>query len=131
MIRPLLLSATLVFAAGGLSGCLVGTVADAAVSVAATTVKTGAKVTGAVVGGTADALHTSDQEECVREMKRRRQTPVATRGAEAGALTATAAALLLVGRLTVPAPPGTRLSRSANHRQSRSRAGSPAPGSRW
>jgi hypothetical protein len=55
----------------GLSGCVVGTVAGAATSVAATTIKTGAKVTGAVVGGTADALHTSDQEACVKEMKRR------------------------------------------------------------
>ena len=71
MTRPLLLSAGLVLASFGLSGCLVASVAGAAGSVAATTVKTGAKVTGAVVGGAADALHTSDQEECVREMKRR------------------------------------------------------------
>ena len=75
MTRPLLLSAALLCAAPALSGCLVLTAADAATSVAVGTVKTGAKVTGAVVGGAADALHTSDQEECVREMKRRREDP--------------------------------------------------------
>ena len=69
----LLLCATLLAAGLGLSGCLVLSAADAVGSVAATTVKTGAKVTGAVVGGTADALHTSDQEACVKEMKRRRE----------------------------------------------------------
>jgi hypothetical protein len=73
MTRPLLLSAALLFAGTGLSGCIAYTVASTATSVAATTVKTGAKVTGAVVGGTADALHTSDQERCVKEMKRRRE----------------------------------------------------------
>ena len=75
MTRSLLLSALLVLSGAGLPGCVALSVADAAASVAATTVKTGAKVTGAVVGGTADALHTSDQEECVREMTRRRQDP--------------------------------------------------------
>ena len=69
----LLLCATLLAAGLGLSGCLVLSAADAVGSVAATTVKTGAKVTGAVVGGTADALHTSDQERCLAEMKKRRE----------------------------------------------------------
>ncbi len=73
MTRPLLLSAGVLLASIGLSGCVVASVAGAATSVAATTVKTGAKVTGAVVGGAADAIHTSDQEECVKEMKRRRE----------------------------------------------------------
>ena len=79
MARPLvltaLLSAAVMMAGAGLSGCVALAVADAAGSVAATTVKTGAKVTGAVVGGAADALHTSDQEECVREMKKRLEDP--------------------------------------------------------
>ena len=69
----LLLCAALLATSVGLSGCLVLTAADAVGSVAATTVKTGAKVTGAVVGGTADALHTSDQERCIAEMKKRRE----------------------------------------------------------
>ncbi len=73
MIRPVLISAALLAAAPALSGCLVLTAADAATSAAVGTVKTGAKVTGAVVGGTADVLHTSDQERCIAEMKRRRE----------------------------------------------------------
>jgi hypothetical protein len=69
----LFVSAALLAASLGLSGCLVLSAADAVGTVAATTVKTGAKVTGAVVGGTADALHTSDQERCIAEMKKRRE----------------------------------------------------------
>ena len=71
-MRVLIVCAALALASS-LSGCAAVAVADAAVGVAATTVKTGAKVTGAVVGGAADAMHTSDQEECVKEMKRRRE----------------------------------------------------------
>ena len=53
---PKVLAAVLLAAACvSLSGCVVGTVAGAAVGVAATTVKTGVAVTGAAVGGAANA----------------------------------------------------------------------------
>ena len=70
MLRPLLTVSALLLAAPTLSGCLALTVADAAASAAVGTVKTGAKVTGAVVGGTADAVTTSDTERCLRDAKR-------------------------------------------------------------
>ena len=70
MIRPLLVAAALLLAAPALSGCLALTVADAATSAAVGTVKTGAKVGGAVVGGAADAVTTSDRERCLRDAKR-------------------------------------------------------------
>ena len=70
MIRPLLVSAALLCAAPALSGCLVLTAADAATSVAVGTVKTGAKVTGAVVGGAADVVTTSDLERCLQASRR-------------------------------------------------------------
>lgn len=72
MTRPLLLSAALLCAAPALSGCLVLTAADAATSAAVGTVKTGAKVTGAVVGGAADAVTTSELERCLQAAKRER-----------------------------------------------------------
>lgn len=72
MIRRLLISAALLGAAPALSGCLVLTAADAATSVAVGTVKTGAKVTGAVVGGAADVVHTSDLERCLQASRRER-----------------------------------------------------------
>jgi hypothetical protein len=46
------------------------TVADAATSAAVGTVKTGAKVTGAVVGGAADVVTTSDRERCLKDARR-------------------------------------------------------------
>jgi len=72
MLRPLLLSAALLCAAPVLSGCLALTVADAATSAAVGTVKAGAAVTGAVVGGAADAVHTSDLERCLQASRRER-----------------------------------------------------------
>lgn len=70
MIRPLLTAAALLLAGPALSGCLALTAADAATSLAVGTVKTGAKVTGAVVGGAADAVTTTDVERCLRDAKR-------------------------------------------------------------
>ena len=70
MLRPLLTAAALLLAAPALSGCLAFTVADAAASAAVGTVKTGAKVTGAVVGGAADAVTTSDRERCLKDSRR-------------------------------------------------------------
>jgi hypothetical protein len=72
MIRPLLTTLALLAAAPALAGCLVLTAADAATSVAVGTVKTGAKVTGAVVGGAADVVHTSELERCLQAAKRER-----------------------------------------------------------
>ena len=69
MTRPLLLAA-LLLTAPALSGCLALTVADAAASTAVGTVKTGAKVTGAVVGGTVDVLTTSEREQCLKDARR-------------------------------------------------------------
>ena len=71
MSRPLILAAAGLACAFGLSGCIVLSAADAAVDVTAATVKTGAKV----IGGTADVLTTSDQEACVKELKRRGEDP--------------------------------------------------------
>ena len=52
---PRVLAAVLLAAASvSLGGCVVGTVAGAAVGVAATTVKTGVAVTGAAVGAAAN-----------------------------------------------------------------------------
>ena len=45
-------------------------VSFAATSAAVGTVKTGAKVTGAVVGGAADAVTTSDRERCLQDARR-------------------------------------------------------------
>jgi hypothetical protein len=70
MKRPLLLAAALLAAGPALSGCLALTVADAATSAAVGTVKAGAAVTGAVVGGAADAVTTNDRERCLRDAKR-------------------------------------------------------------
>ncbi len=70
MLRPLLTASALLLAAPVLSGCLAFTVADAAASAAVGTVKTGAKVTGAVVGGAADAVTTSDVERCLKDARR-------------------------------------------------------------
>jgi hypothetical protein len=70
MRRPLLLAVALLAAGPGLSGCLALTVADAATSAAVGTVKAGAAVTGAVVGGAADAVTTSDRERCLRDARR-------------------------------------------------------------
>jgi hypothetical protein len=70
MLRPLFTIAALLLAAPGLSGCLALTVADAAASAAVGTVKTGAKVTGAVVGGAADVVTTSDRERCLKDSRR-------------------------------------------------------------
>ena len=72
MARPLLIAAVLL-AASPLSGCAAVAVVDTAASVAATTVKTGAKVTGAVVGAGVDAMTTSEREACIKEMKRQKQ----------------------------------------------------------
>jgi ABC-type glycerol-3-phosphate transport system substrate-binding protein len=72
MIRRFSLVAALLLASTGLSGCLAFTVADAATSAAVGTVKTGAKVTGTVVGGAADVVHTSDLERCLQAAKRER-----------------------------------------------------------
>ena len=69
-MRPLLLSVAVLVLGSGLSGCLAYTVASTATSVAATTVKTGAKVTGAVVGGAADVVTTSDVERCLKDARR-------------------------------------------------------------
>jgi hypothetical protein len=70
MKRSLLTAAALLAAGPALSGCLALTVADAATSAAVGTVKAGASVTGAVVGGAADAVTTSDRERCLRDAKR-------------------------------------------------------------
>ena len=70
MLRSLLTASALLLAAPALSGCLAFTVADAAASAAVGTVKTGAKVTGAVVGGAADVVTTSDRERCLKDAKR-------------------------------------------------------------
>jgi len=70
MPRPLLTASVLLLAAPALSGCLALTVADAATSAAVGTVKTGAKVTGAVVGGAADVVTTSDRERCLKDARR-------------------------------------------------------------
>jgi hypothetical protein len=70
MLRPLFVASALLLAAPALSGCLAFTVADAAASAAVGTVKTGAKVTGAVVGGASDAVTTTDTERCLRDAKR-------------------------------------------------------------
>lgn len=66
MTRPLLLSAALLVASMGLSGCLAFTVADAAASAAVGTAKVGAKAVGAGV----DVVTTSDRERCLRDAKR-------------------------------------------------------------
>ena len=66
MTRPLLLCATLAFAAPALSGCLAFTVADAAASAAVGTAKVGAKAVGAGV----DVVTTSDRERCLKDAKR-------------------------------------------------------------
>lgn len=70
MFRRLLAVAVLLAAAPALSGCLALTVADAAASAAVGTVKTGAQVGGAVVGGAADAVTTSDTERCLKDARR-------------------------------------------------------------
>ena len=70
MLRRLLTLGALLLAAPALSGCLALTVADAATSAAVGTVKTGAKVGGAVVGGAADAVTTSDVERCLKDARR-------------------------------------------------------------
>jgi hypothetical protein len=59
-LTPLLAIVPLVLT---LSGCVVATVAGAAVDVAATTVTTAAHVTGAVVRGTADVIAPSDADD--------------------------------------------------------------------
>lgn len=66
MTRPLLLSAALLVAGAGLSGCLAFTVADAAASAAVGTAKVGAKAVGAGV----DVVTTSDRERCLKDAKR-------------------------------------------------------------
>jgi hypothetical protein len=53
-----------------LSGCVVATVAGAAVDVAATTVTTAAHVTGAVVRGTADVIAPSDEDDKDKDKKK-------------------------------------------------------------
>jgi hypothetical protein len=70
MIRTLLTASAFLLAAPALSGCLALTAADAAASLAVGTVKTGAKVTGAVVGGAADVVTTSDVERCLQDARR-------------------------------------------------------------
>jgi energy-converting hydrogenase Eha subunit C len=59
-LTPLLAIIPMAFAA---SGCVVATVAGAAVDVAATTVTTAAHVTGAVVRGTADVIAPSAADD--------------------------------------------------------------------
>lgn len=70
MIRSLLTAAALLLTGPALSGCLALTAADAATSLAVGTVKTGAKITGAVVGGATDAVTTSDIERCLQDARR-------------------------------------------------------------
>lgn len=77
MTRLVLVSAGLLAFAPALSGCLVLGAADAAGSVAAATVKTGAKVAGAAAGVTVgaaragtDAVTTTDRERCLRAVRR-------------------------------------------------------------
>ena len=70
MTRSRLTLCALLLTAPALSGCLALTVADAATSAAVGTVKTGAKVTGAVVGGAADVVTTSDRERCLKDARR-------------------------------------------------------------
>ena len=66
MTRPLLVTAALLVAAAGLSGCVVLSVADAATDVAVGTAKVGAMAVGAGV----DVVTTSDRERCLKDAER-------------------------------------------------------------
>ena len=65
-MRPFVLSAALLLAGMGLSGCVVLSVADAATDVAVGTAKVGAKAVGAGV----DVVTTSDRERCLKDAQR-------------------------------------------------------------
>ena len=61
--RVLAISAALSFLGAGLSGCVVGAVVGAGTTVAAETVKTGAKVTGGAVRATSGGVFGDDDDD--------------------------------------------------------------------